>query len=415
MRRLPVLLLQVGLVAGLSVYSIGCSDKNTTGQENTNTDKDSATDAASDADSDGDSDAASDAQSDDIGDCASDEWGDECTKCNCGINQTCDKDRGCICANGFYGDNCEAPDCTNGILDNITGKCASCHEGWDIANNCNSCLDGFIGSNCAKKDCQNGIIDELTGKCSSCDTGWDLAKNCNDCSTDYYGDDCGNHCDCNGYSTCDSGTEGLGCQCLDAWQGDNCLECRNGGYGKDCAQNGSLDWCGDTYKTVIIGDLEWTAENIRCKTNVICMGNDFETYGCLYSWAQSHNNICPSDGGWRLPTKNDFDNLMAYAAANNKGNSDFLALIAKTDKWTDYKEKGLDMFGFAALPSGNFYQANVTDRGNSTVFLSQTEGIRSAGNDTFIALVLQNGKVEQGSYWQSTGYPARCVRNVVKE
>ena len=72
--------------------------------------------------------------------------------------------------------------------------------------------------------------------------------------------------------------------------------------------------------------------------------------GRLYSWVEAAS-VCPE--GWRLPTKADFEKLIAEmlkgGVASSKGDAG-AALKAK-DGWFK-KGNGSDVLGFKALPAG---------------------------------------------------------------
>ena len=135
-------------------------------------------------------------------------------------------------------------------------------------------------------------------------------------------------------------------------------------------KSSSSAWpCGDSslvmkdgaeYKTVLINNTCWMAENMRNTTKTgksVCYSDeDFpdedvncEKYGRLYNNAAAEA-VCPS--GWRLPDSTDFKALYVYL----KSDDDYAGYHLKADHgWEgldDLGENGDDMLGFAALPGG---------------------------------------------------------------
>ena len=66
---------------------------------------------------------------------------------------------------------------------------------------------------------------------------------------------------------------------------------------------------GQVYRTVVVDDRLWMAENLNFNMkNTYCYnGNDCKKYGRYYSWEDA-KNACPE--GWDLPTNYDFEQLM---------------------------------------------------------------------------------------------------------
>ena len=99
------------------------------------------------------------------------------------------------------------------------------------------------------------------------------------------------------------------------------------------AQSGTLTDTrdGKVYKTVQIGSQTWMAENLAyaplisfvthdsyLKTGIYCYNDDtalITDYGLLYSWSIAIKS-CPV--GWHLPTKAEYDTLLAYVGSDAK-------------------------------------------------------------------------------------------------
>ena len=141
---------------------------------------------------------------------------------------------------------------------------------------------------------------------------------------------------------------------------------------------GATDIVGNTYKSVIIGDQEWMAENLRTfkfsdgtsipnLTDFSEWGNnttgawchydndsDYEsTYGKLYNWyAVETDKLCPT--GWHVPTDAEWTVLIDYLTANGHSGEEGKALKA-TSGWDDYGSasgNGTDDYGWLGLPGG---------------------------------------------------------------
>jgi uncharacterized protein (TIGR02145 family) len=140
---------------------------------------------------------------------------------------------------------------------------------------------------------------------------------------------------------------------------------------------GPIDGDGNHYKTVIVGNQEWFAENLKTtkyndgksisqfpigdgRASYYWYNNDTinkEIYGALYNWnAATKKKLCPY--GWRLPSRGDWLELENFLRLRNQN-------VAKALSSTHYWQKSNipgsignnqhenNTSGFSALPAGS--------------------------------------------------------------
>ena len=138
---------------------------------------------------------------------------------------------------------------------------------------------------------------------------------------------------------------------------------------------------GKTYRKVKIGDQVWMAQNLNYKTDdSYCYGENnaqttnkyCETYGRLYKIRKSlemAGGVCP--GGWHVPSYDEWQTL--FDAVGGK-NSAAIHLKSKSDWKEDdnVDSRGIDDYGFSALPGGQRFAGTFTGRDENAWFLSST-------------------------------------------
>ena len=210
---------------------------------------------------------------------------------------------------------------------------------------------------------------------------------------------------------------------------------------------------GNVYQTVIIGNQEWMAENLRVTRNAFgnnimryCYGSNTancDLYGGLYTWYTAMNGqsssssnpsgvqgICPT--GWHVPSDAEWTELVNYVVSqgypNNWDDPNGAGNALKScrqvgsplggdcdtsehPRWnSDDTHHGFDEFGFSALPGGlrNAY-GSFSYLGTNGFWWSSTE-YSSAG--AWLRLVSLYGNVYRDFDNKSSGFSLRCVRDI---
>lgn len=214
---------------------------------------------------------------------------------------------------------------------------------------------------------------------------------------------------------------------------------------------------GNQYKTVVIGDQEWMAENLR--TTKYADGSPIpgglpdeewmensqgayavyeyddvdiaEAYGKLYNWyaVDNMNGLCPQ--GWRVPGDDDWHQLTAYLedvlGIENENTEDGAGNALKVARqvnhpWggeydTDEHPRwdsnnvhfGTDEVGFAGLPGGRRYaHGSYGTLANHAHWWAAEES--SAGHAWTRGLFRTQGNLNRVDQHKPLGLSVRCVR-----
>jgi uncharacterized protein (TIGR02145 family) len=181
----------------------------------------------------------------------------------------------------------------------------------------------------------------------------------------------------------------------------------------------NLQYGGQTYNTIAIGDQCWMKENLNIGTMIngnlnqtdngiiekYCYNDDTvncRVYGALYLWneamqydtTEGAKGICPT--GWHLPKSVDFINLAA-----NVGNSsnDLKAVGQGTGSGT-----GINASGFSAILSGNrTYDGKFDNFGLYAEFL---------GSINDIYLDYSNNLINTSPKLNIMGFGVRCINDL---
>jgi len=241
-----------------------------------------------------------------------------------------------------------------------------------------------------------------------------------------------------------------GCEKNDDLDNDN----ENGDIEHEITYGSVTDKDGNEYTTVIIGDQEWMAENLRVTQynngdripsglSDEEWGNTtegaytywdkdpamLEAYGVLYNWyaVNDSRNICPS--GWHVASDYEWNQLSEYLidkydVITSKNVGDYLKSCRQEGsplggdcdtqehpRWTGHATHyGMDEFGFSALPGGmREANGNYTAVGYGGFFWSANE----ITNDEAIAFgfIYDSGELEMGGDVYNNGFCVRCVKD----
>lgn len=169
-----------------------------------------------------------------------------------------------------------------------------------------------------------------------------------------------------------------------------------------------------TYKTIVINNLTWMAENLNYNyqngTSSWCNENDSancELYGRLYTWDAAYK-VCPE--GWYLPSKSDYVSWFKSNGATS-GNGDYSSYNLKTTRgW--HTRNGTNADGFSALPAGYKYVSEgFGGIGDYAFFWTSTDDEGDPGNKAYrIDLSHDLANLHYNVWSKKDGLSVRCVQ-----
>ncbi len=239
----------------------------------------------------------------------------------------------------------------------------------------------------------------------------------------------------------------------------------------DIGEGTVMDIDGNVYQTVVIGDQEWMAENLRVtryhneddipgglsdeewennasgayaiyphvggegEDDVEGIDSDDEmvaAYGKLYNWhaIDDSRGLCPP--GWSIPSDADWMKLAEYVVSqgfpNELGNPNGAGNALKScrqvsspleecntpehPRWNpDDSHYGFDEFGFSALPGGYRYNdGSFKSIGLNGTWWSSSE--HTSTSAWYRILFSNDGGVSRLSYDMRNGLSVRCIRDI---
>jgi len=158
---------------------------------------------------------------------------------------------------------------------------------------------------------------------------------------------------------------------------------------------------GKQYKTVVIGNQRWMAENLNYAANgSMCHKDDnsmCDKYGRLYTWVIAmdidnvyydeqmwggsdigQRGVCPT--GWRLPSRKDWDDLISTAGGKDIAGKALKSISGWNNRDDGSSGNGTNEYGFSALPGGFRDQnGDFWNAGFSGNWWTATESYNSQG------------------------------------
>jgi uncharacterized protein (TIGR02145 family) len=209
-----------------------------------------------------------------------------------------------------------------------------------------------------------------------------------------------------------------------------------GGSGGGIPGNGVTDIDGNRYRTVIIGNQEWMAENLKVKRyrngdlipntpdgttwNRLSTGSwvyynndssNMSLFGLLYNWHASTDSrgLCPQ--GWQFPSDQDWSSLVSYLGGNTVAGGKLKSV--GTEYWQSPNTDATNETGFSGLPAGaRHFQNNGTFGSIGTGAAFWTSDLERAGIGLARGLVHNTGAVSRAGGDVRGGYSVRCFRGV---
>jgi uncharacterized protein (TIGR02145 family) len=199
-----------------------------------------------------------------------------------------------------------------------------------------------------------------------------------------------------------------------------------------------IDHDGQEYKTIVIGEQEWMAENLNVSTygngdailtNLVdsvwsttdqgawSYYNDNENFACpfgkLYNWLAVTDPRCICPVGWHVPSDEDWsilvDSLGSFSIVGVKlkttGN-----LEEGTGLWRSPNQNASNSTGFSGLPGG--FRNSVNNYGAKDGYgYYWSSSLNAEGKPLYRYLSFNNFLVYRYYSQVNTGFSVRCVRD----
>ncbi|MBT3800101.1 MAG: hypothetical protein HOG05_03025 [Bacteroidetes bacterium] len=367
-------------------------------------------------------------------DCSGNAFIDDCGECVSGNTNLIENflmDCAGVCYGTYYLDECGFCD------DNPNNDCfQDCNGEWGgeaFLDECNICSGGSSGhfansdQDCAG-ECFGSLVEDCTGTCN----GFALIDDCGICDDNSENDN--SEMDCSG-------------ECFGSAYINNCENCVGGNTGLNENNCTVSDIDGNVYSTIIIGNQEWMAENLKVThyrngdpiPNVhnnnewVYLNNgaysiydnnqnNVDVFGLLYNWyaVNDDRDICTD--GWKVPSDDEYMELERFLGMSeidvqdmgHRGTNEGSKLAGNANLWDDGALKNNNEFGstgFNSIPSGyrTYHNGTYHKLGSECFFWTSTEGFTPY---VLYRIIGYNySSVYRGDNYKQIGFSVRCIRD----
>lgn len=197
---------------------------------------------------------------------------------------------------------------------------------------------------------------------------------------------------------------------------------------------GVKDNDGNTYKTIKINNQVWLEENLNVSTfrngddipeaktdqeweqagqegkPAWCYSNDpdrDDKFGKLYNWFAVNDSRGLAPDGWRIPTDEDWNQLITFLGGGELAGSK----LKNTIGWTR-NGNGSNEVGFSALPGGtraNNGVFNDSEPGSIGGWWSSSETYNQYAWVRYMSFI--DGRVYKDYYYKQFGFSVRCIKD----
>ena len=205
-----------------------------------------------------------------------------------------------------------------------------------------------------------------------------------------------------------------------------------------------IDYDGNVYNTITIGEREWTKENLKVthynngdviphitdqttwnelNTGAMCyFDNDSllnaATYGALYNFfaVTDERNICPQ--GWHVPSDNEWHQMVKAIDANAQQQLGVESMTAGGDlkerdtiHWQSPNTGATNSSNFTALPGGRRSGQDYLNKKIQAYFWTSTEAFM--GYPWYRKLSFESETIERWGFPYSEGLSVRCIKDTL--